>query len=82
MQDAADRGRRERPVALLLEVPGDGDRPGVSALSDQLELLAASTERAVADPQDLDLSRHPDPQGLGVAAGLIPVEPDAYSRTV
>ena len=53
-----------------------------AALSDQLELLAASTERAVADPQDLDLSRHPDPQGLGVAAGLIPVEPDAYSRTV
>ena len=53
-----------------------------AALSDQLELLHASTERAVADPQDLDLSRHPDPQGLGIAAGMIPVEPDAYSRTV
>ena len=53
-----------------------------AALSDQLELLHASTERTVADPQDLDLSRHPDPQGLGIAAGMIPVEPDAYSRTV
>ena len=53
-----------------------------AALSDQLELLHATTERAVADPKDLDLSRHPDPQGLGIAAGKIPVEPDAYSRTI
>ena len=53
-----------------------------AALSDQLELLHASTERAVADPQDLDLSRHPDPQGLGIAAGIVPVEPAAYSRTI
>lgn len=52
-----------------------------AALKDQLELLEASTERAAADPQDLELSRHPDPQGLGTAAGIIAVEPAALSRT-
>ena len=51
-----------------------------AALSDQLDLLEASTERTVADPEDLELSRHPDPQGLGIAAGIIAIEPAALAH--
>ena len=53
-----------------------------AALIDQLELLEASTKRTVADPRDLALARHPDPLGLGVAAGVIAVEPEALAHTV
>jgi len=62
---------------LLSFAPADRRAP----LEEQLALLHASTERAAADPRDLRLARHPDPLGLGVAAGVVTIEPEAFQRT-
>ena len=47
---------------LLAIAPAERRAP----LERQLELLAASTEAAVAEPRDVELSLQPDPQGMGV----------------
>jgi uncharacterized membrane protein len=62
---------------LLAFAPPDRRAP----LEEQLALLDASIERIVTDPSDLRFAREPDPLGLGVAAGVIKVEPEALSRT-
>lgn len=52
-----------------------------SPIAEQLALLDTRTQRVVTDPSDLRLASHPDPLGLGVAAGVIAIEPEALSRT-
>jgi uncharacterized membrane protein len=47
---------------LLAIAPAERRAP----LERQMELLAASTEAAVAEPRDVELSLQPDPQGMGV----------------
>ena len=45
VQDAADRGGRRRPVALVLEVPGDRDRAGVQAVRGELRAVGRRSAR-------------------------------------
>ena len=44
------------------------DRVGV--MDEQLELLAAATERAMADERDVELAQHPDREGIGAAIAV------------
>ena len=42
----------------------------VDVLDEQLELLAAATERAMADERDVELAQHPDREGIGAAIAV------------
>ena len=42
----------------------------VDVVDEQLELLAAATERAMADERDVELAQHPDREGIGAAIAV------------
>lgn len=42
----------------------------VDVIDEQLELLAAATERAMADERDVELALHPDREGIGAAIAV------------
>ena len=65
---APDRRRcRDGLKAALDDLRSIAPPDRVEVVDEQLELLAAATERAMDDEHDVELALHPDREGIGAA---------------